>query len=162
MNSRRGGKRVRKSVSVSKIPDIEALLTAQQVTNDSRAHSQSVLPPVAEQPSSEPFAGIRDHFPRPDRAYTPEEQITTANIDETIVSTDLHATSEALNMLSQAAQLDTYATPARSHASDRPSAASPGNRRSRIDNIQQSDQMQYPLISRGLLTLDQVARLVAR
>ncbi|KAF8856184.1 hypothetical protein BDZ45DRAFT_654488 [Acephala macrosclerotiorum] len=144
VNSRRGGKRVRKSAS---IPN----------------ESQVLLPPVAGQPSSDSYAaGIREHFPRTERSYTPEEPITTANIDETIVSTDLHATSEALNMLSQAAQLDTYVTPARSHASDRPSAASPGNHRPRIDNTQQFDQMQYPLISRGLLTLDQVARLVAR
>ncbi|KAE8441359.1 hypothetical protein EG329_005462 [Mollisiaceae sp. DMI_Dod_QoI] len=144
VNSRRGGKRVRKSASVSNDP-------------------QGLLP-VAEEPSSESYAaGIREHFPRPERSFTPEEHITAANIDETIVSTDLHATSEALNMLSQAAQLDTYATPARSHASDRAPVPSPGSHvRSRIDNIQQFDQIQYPLISRGLLTTDQVARLVAR
>lgn len=115
--------------------------------------------PVTEQHSPEPYAA---GFSRPERSFTPEESITAANIDETIVSTDLHATSEALNMLSQAAQLDSYATPSRSHASDRPSG-SPGNLvRSRNDKASQFDQMQYPLVTQGLLTVDQIARLIAR
>ncbi|KUJ08162.1 uncharacterized protein LY89DRAFT_599883 [Mollisia scopiformis] len=145
VNSRRGGKRVRKSASVG----LNELVSTE---------SQGLLS-VAEQPSESYAAG----FSRPERSFSPEEPITAANIDETIVSTDLHATSEALNMLSQAAQLDSYATPSRSHVSERPSAASPGSHvRSRVDIASQFDQMQYPLVARGLLTTDQVARLVAR
>jgi hypothetical protein len=72
-------------------------------------------------------------------------------------------------MLSQAAQLDTYATPGqRSHASERlASVLSPDHmgagsgRGSLADNVQ-NGVLQYPLIARGLLTAPQVVQLVAR
>jgi hypothetical protein len=72
-------------------------------------------------------------------------------------------------MLSQAAQLDTYATPGqRSHASERiASVLNPDQggvsavRGDLTDNVVNSS-LQYPLIAQGLLTSLQVIQLVAR
>jgi hypothetical protein len=72
-------------------------------------------------------------------------------------------------MLSQAAQLDTYATPGqRSHASERlASVLSPDHlgvssgRSDLADNVQNST-LQYPLIAQRLLTAPQVGQLVNR
>jgi hypothetical protein len=127
-------------------------LLIQQVSDPPRG-----LSPVPEQPSPSYAAG----FSRPERSFTPEEPITGANIDETIVSTDLHATSEALNMLSHAAQLDSYITPSRPHVPDRLSVTSPGNLRTNL-NLPRFEQMHYPLVAKGLLTIEQVSQLVAR
>jgi hypothetical protein len=88
-----------------------------------------------------------------------------ANIDETIASTDLHATSDALNMLSHAAQLDTYASPGqRSHASGRlASVLTPGQGGvTPASNNVGSDPLQYTLIAQGLMTASQVIQLIAR
>lgn len=116
------------------------------------ADASQSLSSVPEEPSPSYAAA----FSRQESSFTSEEPITAANIDDTIVSTDLHATSEALNMLSHAAQLDSYAT--RSQVPDRP-IATPGN----VPLIDRSRfEFQYPLIAKGLLTIDQVAQLVAR
>lgn len=66
-------------------------------------------------------------------------------------------------MLSHAAELDSYTTPSRSHLLDPSIRGSPGSRtRGSINTIPRSEQMQYPLVAKGLLTVDQVAHLVAR
>jgi hypothetical protein len=93
--------------------------------------------------------------------------ISSANIDETIASTELHATSEALNMLSHAAQLDSYATSGHPHVADPPnSGISPlnqsDNEASRNNAGFTTGLLNYELVSRGLLTTSQVAHLVAR
>ncbi|KAH9211155.1 hypothetical protein DL95DRAFT_437358 [Leptodontidium sp. 2 PMI_412] len=154
--SKRGGKRVRRSTATV-------------------SHNGPSRPlPVVEKSSSNSYAaGIQNHFSPPSPngrdAYEPDHcqdrQISSANIEETIASTDLHATSEALNMLSQAAQLDTYATPGqRSHTSDRPIVMSPeavANGSARADQFPPG-QLQYALVSQGLLTAAQISRLITR
>jgi hypothetical protein len=92
------------------------------------------------------------------------DPISSANIDETIASTELHATSEALNMLSHVAQLDSYAASA-SHLDRQSNIVSPQNHGVSTANAMESPKcgaLQYELVSRGLLTADEVARLVTR
>ena len=116
----------------------------------------------------ESFAGIQGTFPEqrsPGRdPFRQDGSIPEANIDETIASTDLHATSDALNMLSHAAQLDTYASPGqRSHASGRlASVLTPGQGGVTPVASIGSDQLQYALIAQGLMTTSQVIQLIAR
>ncbi|KAG4433047.1 hypothetical protein IFR05_011465 [Cadophora sp. M221] len=154
--SRRGGKRVRRSTAT--------------VSHNGPSRP---LPVVEESSSTSYAAGIQNHFSPPSPsgrdAYEPDHcqdrPISSANIEETIASTDLHATSEALNMLSQAAQLDTYATPGqRSHTSDRPIVMSPEtvvNGSARVDQFPPG-QLQYALVTQGLLTAAQISRLITR
>lgn len=135
----------------------------------SQSSSSRPLPVVEVSRSNSYAAGIPDHFshqsPTEREAYGQDGPITSANIEETIASTDLHATSEALNMLSQAAQLDTYATPGqRSHTSDRPIVMSPeavANGSARSDQFPPG-QLQYALVSQGLLSVAQISRLIIR
>jgi hypothetical protein len=117
----------------------------------------------------ESFAGIQGSFTEqssPGRdPFRQDGSIPVASIDETIASTDLHATSDALNMLSHAAQLDTYASPGqRSHASGRlASVLTPGQGVvSPAANNGGNDALQYALIAQGLLTAPQVIQLIAR
>jgi hypothetical protein len=138
--------------------------------NDGR---QSALP-TSDQFSPRPYTGTqRPSFPQqssPGREPFRTDDPITTNIDETIASTDLHATSDALNMLSQAAQLDTYSTPGQrsSHTADRPAVLSPQNhptadsRHSDGATNVAHGSIQYPLVSQGLLTVSQIAQLVAR
>jgi hypothetical protein len=72
-------------------------------------------------------------------------------------------------MLSQAAQLDTYATPGqRSHVSERmasvltPDQGGVGAVRGDLGDNVVNSPLQYPLIAQGLLTAPQVIQLVAR
>jgi hypothetical protein len=72
-------------------------------------------------------------------------------------------------MLSQAAQLDTYATPGqRSHVSERmasvltPDQRGVGAVRGDLADNVVNGPLQYPLIAQGLLTSPQVIQLVAR
>lgn len=123
-------------------------------------------------PARPPYAGPQRSFSQvqvnsPPREHFRTEDPITGNIDEAIASTDLHTTSDALNMLSQAAQLETYSTPAqRSHTSDRPHAVlSPQDHpthSSRHSESVSNKVLQYPLISQGHLTVAQVSQLVAR
>jgi len=123
--------------------------------------------PVQERLNSESYAGTNS---MPGRDPFGSEAPITASIDETIAATDLHATSDALNMLSHAAQLDQYATPGqRSHTTDRPhSAVSPQdhviNVPSRDDGTDfiMNNTLQYKLVSQGLLTTNQILQLIAR
>jgi len=96
--------------------------------------------------------------------YRQDGSIPAANIDETIASTDLHATSDALNMLSHAAQLDTYTSPGqRSHASGRlASVLTPSQGGVTPVTSIGSDPLQYALIAQGLITTSQVIQLIAR
>lgn len=93
-----------------------------------------------------------------------QSTIATPTIEETIASTELHATSEALNMLSHVAQLDAYATSGHPHPAEPlgvETAATPihtiGSPR-----VESHGPLQYELVSRGLLTTSQVAQLVVR
>jgi hypothetical protein len=120
---------------------------------------------------AESLAGIQGSPPQsetPRDSFRSEVPISSSNIDETIASTELHATSEALNMLSHAAQLDSYATSGLPHAAEPPNAVvSPRNHavisppRAEAADFT-NGVLQYELVSRGLLTTTQVAQLVAR
>jgi hypothetical protein len=117
---------------------------------------------------SDSFTGIQGTFPEqlsPQDPFRQDGSIPAANIDETIASTDLHATSDALNMLSHAAQLDTYASPGqRSHASGRlASVLTPGQGGvTPVTNNVGNDSLQYALIAQGLMSTSQVIQLIAR
>jgi hypothetical protein len=118
---------------------------------------------------SDPFTGIQRTFPEQSSPgqdpFRQDGSIPAANIDETIASTDLHATSDALNMLSHAAQLDAYASPGqRSHASGRlASILTPGQGGvTPVTNNVGNDTLQYALIAQGLLSTSQVIQLIAR
>lgn len=148
--SKRGGRRVRKTANLLAGTDNHQNLLASP-----RGFSDS-------------FAGIQGTFPEqssPQDPYRQDGSIPAANIDETIASTDLHATSDALNMLSHAAQLDTYASPAqRSHASGRLSSVlTPGQGGGTpVTNNVGNDPSQYALIAQGLMSTSQVIQLIAR
>ena len=97
-----------------------------------------------------------------------DDQISAADIEDTIASAELHSTSDALNLLSHAA---TYARPGqRPHgmAESSGSVVSPVN--SIPVNLPSHDQagqpsygsLQYPLVLNGLLSTIQVAQLVDR
>jgi hypothetical protein len=118
---------------------------------------------------SDSFTGTQGAFPEqssPGRdPFRQDGSIPEANIDETIASTDLHATSDALNMLSHVAQLDNYASPGqRSHASGRlASVLTPGQGGvTPVTNSGGSDPSQYALIAQGLMSTSQVIQLIAR
>ncbi|KAH8752075.1 hypothetical protein BGZ57DRAFT_99656 [Hyaloscypha finlandica] len=150
--SKRGGRRVRKSINLPAI------------NNDGQ---QNVL--SSPRGFSDSFAGIQGNFPEQSSPgqdpFRQDGSIPAANIDETIASTDLHATSDALNMLSHAAQLDTYASPGqRSHASGRlASVLTPGQGGvTPASNNVGSDPLKYALIAQGLITASQVIQLIAR
>ena len=118
---------------------------------------------MAEDFNADAYAGSQENFARhPSPEFRPDVPISS--IDETIAATDLHATSDALNMLSHAAQLDTYATPGQSsHTADRHiiSPEAPAGLSSvRADNLNGS--LQYALVSQGLLTTPQILQLIAR
>jgi hypothetical protein len=92
--------------------------------------------------------------------FQSDDPISPANIEETIAATDLHSTSEALNLLTHAAQLDTHGTP--SHQYGTAASMSPlHSRRTGGDNVL-NGPLQYPLVAQGLLTAAQVSQLVAR
>lgn len=89
------------------------------------------------------------------------------NIEETIAKTDLHQTSDALNLLSQAAELGG------AHMGQdrglRNAAMSPGDNNMAelmngddIENFQSGGPLRYELVSRGCLTVPQIIDLVAR
>ncbi|KAI6716142.1 C6 transcription factor [Diplocarpon mali] len=95
--------------------------------------------------------------------------ITPVDVDETSASTDLHAISEALDILSHAAQLDACAKSGHgSHTSDNPtsvippvSLASDAARLSRTDTLSPGP-LQYPLGAQGLLTAAQISHPITR
>ena len=92
--------------------------------------------------------------------FQPQDTITPANIEDTIAATDLHSTSEALNLLSHAAQLEAHGPPG--HPYDAAPSMSPlQSRRSILENGS-NGPLQYPLVDQGLLTTAQVSQLVAR
>lgn len=96
-------------------------------------------------------------------------RISSPNIEDAIASTDLHSTSDALNLLSRAAELGAYESP-------RDSQRMIGNSGKRKDGVNPNEMvvegeegefevdgpLQYPLISQGLLTSFQVTELVKR
>lgn len=86
--------------------------------------------------------------------------MTPANIEETIAATDLHSTSDALNLLSHAAHLEAHGPPG--HPYDTAESMSPlQSRRNGIENAL-NGPLQYPLVTQGLLTAAQVSQLLAR
>jgi hypothetical protein len=88
------------------------------------------------------------------------DPISPANIEDTIAATDLHSTSEALNLLSHAAQLEAHGPPG--HPYDTAPSMSPlQSRRSAMENGN-NGPLQYPLEDQGLLTGAQVSQLIAR
>jgi hypothetical protein len=88
------------------------------------------------------------------------ETVSGANIEETIAKADLHQTSDALNLLSQAAELGTHINV---HRMNQPmSDNSIGGLGPEGDAHQFSGPLQYELVSRGQLTSAQVGDLVAR
>lgn len=93
-------------------------------------------------------------------SYQSEVPIAPANIDDTIAATDLHSTSDALNLLSHAAQLDAHGPPG--HPYDTSSNMSPLQGRRNGADIVLNGELQYPLVAQGLLTTAQVSQLVAR
>ena len=89
-----------------------------------------------------------------------EGATTPANIDETIAATDLHSTSDALNLLSHAAQLEAHGPPG--HPFDTAESMSPlQSRRNGVESVLDGP-LQYPLVAQGMLTAAQVSQLVAR
>lgn len=93
-------------------------------------------------------------------SFQRKDPISPANIEETIAATDLHSTSEALNLLSHAAQLEAHG-PSR-HPYGTAASMSPLQTRPNGIGIVVDGSLQYPLVAQGLLTTAQVAQLVAR
>lgn len=147
-----------------------SLKIPRQQTNPLAINDNQQNPLSSPRGFSDAFAGIQGNFPEQSSPgqdpFRQDGSIpAAANIDETIASTDLHATSDALNMLSHAAQLDTYASPGqRSHASGRlASVLTPGQGGvTPASNNVGNDPLQYALIAQGLMTASQVIQLIAR
>jgi len=109
-------------------------------------------------------------FASPESSITEEipEQISERgvfvpnNIEETLTSTDLHRTSDALNLLSQAAEGLTNASSQEVRNSISHRSGMTGNLRR--DEIAQSSEngLQYALVSKGLLRTMDIYQLVAR
>lgn len=106
-----------------------------------------------------------EHFPqRPTaqhEAFPTRNPISPADIDDKIAATDLHSTSDALNLLSQAAQLDAHQPSRHSHAAAGSVIPSVHSRHTVVHNAI-DDLLEYPLVPQGLLTTAQVVQLVAR
>ncbi|RDW77497.1 hypothetical protein BP6252_05550 [Coleophoma cylindrospora] len=133
----------------------DALPTALPRHPDRHVNSVPAEPNTSAEFPQEPIVG-RSIFHR----------TSSPNIEDAIASTDLHSTSDALNLLSRAAEMGTY--------------ESPRDRQRMIDNIgkridgheavDEEDEeefevdrpFQYPLISQGLLTIFQVTELLKR
>lgn len=107
-----------------------------------------------------PESSIHEEFP--EQISERGVSFVPTNIEETITSTDLHHTSDALNLLSQAAEGLTNAGGQRLHSSISQGSGMTGSLRS--DEIVQfpGSGLQYPLVSKGLLTAMQVSQLVVR
>jgi hypothetical protein len=84
--------------------------------------------------------------------------VSPANIDDTIAATDLHSTSDALNLLSHAAQLEAHGPPG--HPYDE--VMSPLQSRHNVIEIGDRGMLQYSLVDQGLLTVAQISQLIAR
>ncbi|OWO97985.1 hypothetical protein B2J93_8210 [Marssonina coronariae] len=146
------------------------------------------LPVVEEEPTSSPYAGVKSQHHHADTSRgqklpgfpgqspsgrgtfcAQDAPITPVDVDETSASTDLHAISEALDILSHAAQLDACAKSGHgSHTSDNPtsvippvSLASDAARLSRTDTLSPGP-LQYPLGAQGLLTAAQISHPITR
>jgi hypothetical protein len=120
--------------------------------------------PYSGSPESTSIAGGLGRFPQQTTAdrdnFQTEDPITPATIEETIAATDLHSTSDALNLLSHAAHLEAHGPPG--HPYDTPGSMSPlQSRRNGVENSL-NGPLQYPLVSHGLLTAAQVSQLLAR
>jgi hypothetical protein len=119
-----------------------------QYPGSPEAGSNAALGSFSQQP-----IGDRDNFQS-------EDPLTPANIEETIAATDLHSTSDALNLLSHAAHLEAHGPPG--HPYDTAEAMSPlQSRRNGVESVLDG-QLLYPLVAQGLLTAAQVSQLVAR
>ena len=86
-----------------------------------------------------------------------EDAIYPANIEDTITATELHSTSEALSLLSHAAQL-----PSPGHPYGTGQSMSPLQSGRSVMENSNNGPLQYPLVDEGLLTGAQVSQLVAR
>lgn len=128
---------------------------------------QNIIPPVNDSQQhvlahSEHAVGLGG-FQQPtadqDR-FQRKDSISPANIEETIAASDLHSTSEALNLLSHAAQLEAHGLGGRLYGT----AASISRLQTRLNGIDDviDGSLQYPLVAQGLLTAAQVPQLVAR
>lgn len=119
--------------------------------------------PYSDRPSSRSNAVLGSFSQQPtaeQENFQQEDPISPANIDDTIAATDLHSTSDALNLLSHAAQLDAHGPPG--HPFDTAASMSPlQSRRNGVDNVL-NGPLQYPLVAQGLLTVAQISQLVAR
>lgn len=90
------------------------------------------------------------------------------NIEETIAKTDLHQTSDALNLLSQAAELGGAHLGQDRGLRGNP-VLSPGNNAmaglmnsENVGHFNAGGPLQYDLVSRGCLTAGKIGDLVAR
>jgi hypothetical protein len=117
--------------------------------NDAPHH----VSPYSDSWDSRSNAGALGSYQQP----TAEEE----NFD-TIAATDLHSTSEALNLLSRAAQLQAHGPPGHPYETDPSMSPSPlQGSRSIIENGNDSP-LRYPLVDQGLLTRAQISQLVTR
>lgn len=90
-----------------------------------------------------------------------DDPISSSNIEDTIAATDLHSTSEALNLLSRAAQLQAHGPPGHPYETAPSISPSPLHGSRAIKNGNDSP-LRYPLVDQGLLTGAQISQLVAR
>jgi hypothetical protein len=109
---------------------------------------------------------VFEHFPQQPTAeqgrFAPQDAISPADIEDTIAATDLHSTSDALNLLSQGAQPDLHGAPCRRSYAAAGSVMSPVHSRHSVIHSAIDDSLDYPLVSQGLLVTAQVVQLVAR
>jgi hypothetical protein len=111
---------------------------------------------------------------RPDQQIDNSEHLRTplsaTSIEDTIASTDLHHTSDALNLLSQAAENATQLVQSNRPRRNTHDVSTMSRAAIRSTYLRDADVesnpalgiLQYPLVSGGHLTTTQVAQLVAR
>jgi hypothetical protein len=125
--------------------------------------AQHRVVPYSDSSDSRSNAGALGSYPPPTadlEVFERDDPISPANIDDTIAATDLHSTSEALSLLSHAAQLQAYGPPG--HPYERAPSMSPLQRRRSVMENGNNGPLRYPLVDQGLLTGAQVSQLVAR
>jgi hypothetical protein len=129
--------------------------------NDAPHH----VSPYSDSWDSRSNAGALGSYQQPtaeEENFERDDPISSANIEDTIAATDLHSTSEALNLLSRAAQLQAHGPPGHPYETDPSMSPSPlQGSRSIIENGNDSP-LRYPLVDQGLLTRAQISQLVTR
>jgi hypothetical protein len=176
--SNRGGRRVRNSnvtvslaVSIFELVNTDTYWQKQQQTPLSYIGEQRSLPNTSSNIKSHdgPPSGLGDFGRSNSGQDVFHESISASNIEETIASTDLHQTSDALNLLSQAAELGTNILDQSLQGNSQGmNPITPGNnladlgRSGGIIDFSNGGPLQYEVVARGLLTAGQVGDLVAR